>query len=201
MSTSSGYSTPSCTTPRSLIRVTPVGSGIDQVHVRQVEGRQVLVVERRPLASVGVIRLEGGRGLGVLHDGVHASPDLLHDPEVAVELLRQQLLGGDFTLVNLALLEICHLARQVVLVGLEGRAPGGDPGETGPPGPGPARLGASRSGAARGWSPAGRARRSSTACAGTHTGPWPPWPASGIACTAVAPVPMMPTTLPSRSML
>ena len=60
--------------------------------MRQVEGRQVFVVERRPLAAIRIIGLEGRGGLWILHDGIHARPDLLHDPEIGIELRLDHLL-------------------------------------------------------------------------------------------------------------
>ncbi len=106
--------------------------------MRQVEGRQVLVVERRPLAAVGIVGLERRRDLRVLDDGVHAGADLLHDAEIGVELLQEELLGAEFPFVLLAFLEVGDLAGEVVVVGPHGGAAGRDPGEPGPPGPGPA---------------------------------------------------------------
>ena len=58
------------------------------MHVRQVERREVLVVEGGPLASIGVVRLEGLGSPGILDDCVHAGSDLLHDPEVRVACSR-----------------------------------------------------------------------------------------------------------------
>jgi hypothetical protein len=69
------------------------GGGVDEGDVGAVERREVLVVERRPLAAVRVVGLERLGRLRVLDDRVDPRPDLLHDPEVAVELLGHQLLG------------------------------------------------------------------------------------------------------------
>ena len=58
MRQSTSYSMPSTTTPCSVSRSTPRPVGVDQVHVRPVERRQVLVVEARPLAELAVPRLQ-----------------------------------------------------------------------------------------------------------------------------------------------
>ena len=97
-------------------------------------------MERRTLAPVGVVGLQRRGGHGVLDDGVDPRPDLLHDAEVRVELLGDELLRRELSLVLLALLEVSHPAGQIVVVGLDRRATGGDLREPGPSGPGPARL-------------------------------------------------------------
>ena len=56
--------------------------GIDQVHVRKVESRQVLVVEGDAFAVLAVPRLELLGGRWVVDDLVDPRPDLLHDLEV-----------------------------------------------------------------------------------------------------------------------
>ena len=89
-----------------------VRRGIDEVHVRQVEARQVFVVERRALAAVRVVGLQRGRGFRIFDDRVYPRADLFHDAEVGVELLLEQFLGAEHAFVLLALLEIGHAARQ-----------------------------------------------------------------------------------------
>ncbi len=56
--------------------------GVDQVHMRKVEGRQVLVVEGDAFAVLAVPRLELLGGRWVVDDLVDSRPDLLHDLEV-----------------------------------------------------------------------------------------------------------------------
>ena len=58
MMQSTSYSTPSTTTPFSVIAFDAFALGVDQLDVRPVEGRQVLVVEGRALAQLAVPRLE-----------------------------------------------------------------------------------------------------------------------------------------------
>ena len=116
------------------------GRGVHEVHVRQVERGQVLVVEGRALAAVGVEGLQRRCRLRVLHDRVHARANLLHDAEVGVELLVQQLLHRQRALVLLALLELGDLAGEVVVVGLDGGAAGRDLREARAPCPRPTGL-------------------------------------------------------------
>ena len=111
------------------------------MHVGQVERGQVLVVEGGPLAAVGVVRLERLGGGRVVHDGVHPGPDLLHDPEVGVELLLHQFVGRQLAGVLLALFEVIDPAGQVVVIGLDGRAARRDAREPFATGPRPAGLG------------------------------------------------------------
>ncbi len=92
------------------------GRRVHQVHVGQVEGRQVLVVEGRPLAAVGVVGLERLRRLRVFDDRVHPRADLLHDPEVGIELLLDEFLGTQLSRVLLALLEVRDLAGEIIVV-------------------------------------------------------------------------------------
>src|SRR5262249_21430986 len=114
--------------------------GVHQMDMRQVERREVFVVEGGPLAPVRVVRLEGRSGLGVRYDRVYPSPDLLHDAEVRVELLLDPLLGRQLGFVLLSRSEICDPAGEVVIVGLDRRAALGDTGESRPAGSCPARL-------------------------------------------------------------
>jgi len=103
------------------------GCRVDQVHVGLIERRQILVVERRPLAPVGVIRLEGLGSRWVVDDFIDSSSDLFHDPKVRVELLLHQLGLGEFLAVLFSgLLEIVGFAGQIVLVGLDCGPTGGD---------------------------------------------------------------------------
>ena len=60
--------------------------GVDQMDVRQVKRRQELIMEGRPLATIGVIRFKSCRGIRVINDLVDPAPDLLHDPKAGVEL-------------------------------------------------------------------------------------------------------------------
>src|SRR6516162_1343231 len=59
-------------------------SGVNQMDVRQVEGRQVFVMEGRPLAAIRVVGFQRGRRLWVLDDRVHPGPDLLHEAEAGI---------------------------------------------------------------------------------------------------------------------
>ena len=114
--------------------------GVNQVHVGFVERGQVLVVEGRTLAPIGVVGLEGLGGLLVGHDGIDPGADLLHDPEVRLELLLDQLLGREATRMLLALLEVVDDAREVVVVGLDGGTTLGDASKASPPRTGPTLL-------------------------------------------------------------
>ena len=70
--------------------------GVDQMDVRQVKRRQELIMEGRPLATIGVIRFQSCRRIRVINDLVGAPlftdafADLLHDPEAGVELFLHQ---------------------------------------------------------------------------------------------------------------
>ena len=101
----------------------PKRRGIHQRHMRQVEGRQELIMKGRPLAAIGVIRLERRRGFRVFDDGIHPRTDLLHDPEIGVELLGDHLLRRERALVLFAFLEVGDLARQKVIIALQRGAP------------------------------------------------------------------------------
>ena len=156
------------------------GGGVDEVHVRQVERRQVLVVEGRAACSRrGSTASAPRRSSGSVDDGVDPGADLLHDAEVRVELLLDQLLGGQPALVLLALLEVGDLAGEVVVVGLDRGAALGDLGEAGAPGARPAGLLRPGVSSPPPWSRAGRARRWTTACAGRRRARRPSWPARG----------------------
>ena len=97
---------------------------VDQRHLGQVERRQELVVKSRPLAAIGVVGLERRSRLRVLDDRIDPGADLLHDPEVGVELLLDHLLRRQRSLMLLALLEVRDLARKIVVVALQ-RGPAG----------------------------------------------------------------------------
>ena len=77
----------------------------------------------RPLAAIGVIGLERGRGFRVFDDRIHPRTDLLHDPKIGVELLGDHLLRRERALVLFAFLEVGHLARQKVIIALQRGAP------------------------------------------------------------------------------
>ena len=127
-------------------------------------------------------------------------PDLLHDAEVRVELLGDELLRGELSLVVLALLEV-HPPGQIVVVGLDRRATGGDLREAGPSGSGPARLvGPCRPLVRRRPLVAHVDRRR---CPLEHVLRLPTCHLGqlGMACTAVAPVPMMPTRALERDVV
>ncbi|CAB4886351.1 unannotated protein [freshwater metagenome] len=118
----------------------PHRGNVHKRHVRLVEAREVLVVERWPLAAVRVVRLQGCSSNRVRHDRVDARTNLFHDAKVGLELLLEKLLGRQLPLVLLALLEVLHLAGQVVVVTLDGRAARRDARETFAPGASPAGL-------------------------------------------------------------
>ena len=82
MSRSTGYSTPFDHRAAAGDFVDALPVGVDQVHVGQVERRQVVVVEADPLAVLAPVRLELLGGLGILDDLVDPSPDGLHALEV-----------------------------------------------------------------------------------------------------------------------
>ena len=84
-----------------LVDSVPVG--VDQVDVRAVERRQVLVVEAHPLAVLAVPRLEPSGGLGILDDAGHPLTDLLHGQEV-----RSLLAPGDLGIIELRLGVVPH---------------------------------------------------------------------------------------------
>src|SRR4029077_4996620 len=98
--------------------------GFDQMDVWQVERGEVFVVESRPFAAIRVVRLPRRPRLRVLDDRVDARPDLLHDAEVGIELLLGQLLRGQLTVVFPWLLDVLNLAREIIVVGLDGSATG-----------------------------------------------------------------------------
>src|SRR5579885_2193641 len=114
--------------------------GIDQMDVRQIKGRQVFVVKGRPLASIGIVRLQRGRRFRILDDRIHPRPDLLHDAEVGIELLLDQLLRGELAFIFSGLPEVLDLAGQIVVVGLDGGAAGRYLREASTPRAGPSRL-------------------------------------------------------------
>src|SRR5262249_4832292 len=77
---------------------------IDQMDVRQIERPQVFVVEGWPLTAIWVVRLQCSCSLRVLHDCIHARPDLLHEAKAGIQLFLHQLFARQLTVVLFALL-------------------------------------------------------------------------------------------------
>ena len=190
------------TRPVSSMRSTPLPSVSTRWHVRLVVGLQVLVVEARPLAELAVPRLQRLGGRRVLDDGVDAGPDLVHLLVVAVlEGLRRYGSG-----VELVTRRPC---RRRSGRGCAGRCRSSRPSR------GPRRR--SRRSAAWRSSAATRFCQPGSSVA-NHSGSigwllrtsiddgvrWNTYSScasrasGGMHCTAVAPVPMMPTRLSAR---
>ena len=84
--------------PTSSDLINATTGGVDEMDVREVERRQVIVVKADPLAVLAPVRLELGGGLGILDDLVDPSSDRLHHLEVAALELCGLLLGARSTL-------------------------------------------------------------------------------------------------------
>ncbi len=96
--------------------------GVDQRHIRPVEGRQVVVVKTGPLAEAIVPRLQRLCGFGVGHDVCHPAADLFHLEEVGergqlVEAgeFDAELLGAGLQLEDLARDRRPAIAHQVLI--------------------------------------------------------------------------------------
>ncbi len=167
--------------------------GVHQVHVRLVERLEVLVVEAEALA---VLAVPGLQPLGGARDprrsrrsagGTPPSPRSRSPrarPRSSVEAgsrwvsSRRALAPAVAHQVAVGLAAGDHLGEVAGALGLPARRERAEPLLVGGP------LAAHADG--------GRA------CAGRRRPPWPTGPAAGTTCTAVAPVPMMPTTLSAR---
>ena len=55
---------------------------VDKVNVRQIERRQVFIMESGSLAAIRVIGLQRCCSLRVFDDGIYPRPYLLHDAKV-----------------------------------------------------------------------------------------------------------------------
>ncbi|MEZ4333183.1 MAG: hypothetical protein R3F35_15590 [Myxococcota bacterium] len=74
-------------------RVDAAAVGIDQRHVRSIEGLEVGVVEARSLAELAIPGLERLGRLRIAHDPIDARPDRLHLAEVGELDLEDERLG------------------------------------------------------------------------------------------------------------
>ena len=94
----------------------PKRRGVDQRDMGQVERRQEFIMKGRAFAAIGVIGFQRGGGFRVGDGGVHTAADLLHDPEIGVELFFHQLFRGKHAGVLFLDFEIGDLARQKIVV-------------------------------------------------------------------------------------
>ena len=140
--------------------------GVDEVHVREVERLEVLVVEAQPLAVLAVPGLELLRGRRVLDDLVDSAAERLHHLEVDRLELGPLLFGrGDALRVDPH-----RRGPPVVHHVAVGQVAGDDLGEVA--GALASATPAAASGTtSRRWA-AGRAHRPPRACAGRRRPPW-----------------------------
>ena len=84
--------------------------GVDQGHIGSIEGRQIIIIERRPFAEHFVIRFELFRNVIVFHQLINAGADFFHLLEVRhLDHLLKAHVG-----IGLCILELIdHLANEV----------------------------------------------------------------------------------------